>query len=331
MPAMQEGTQLLLLYSSVISEMENKINPMSLVALAGLIIKQIAEANDAIKFVEKILPKVNEHKEATVYCKVLIAHVTLKRLEDKDAAKKLLNETESLLDEVAGVTATHGMFYQLLSELHCQTGAHAEYYRASLRYLGCVDGPIDVTERQQLAFFLGLAALLGEGIYNFGELLAHPILGSLKGTPNEWLMDLLFSFNCGDINAFEKMAPQWKTQPDLRSQETQLREKIRLLCLMEMTFKRKAFDRQLSFSEVAEQTRLPLNQVEVMVMRALSLDLVRGSIDEVEGKINITWVQPRVLDKQQLGSMRERLSVWLEDVTSMQKMLVHQAGSILTI
>ena len=34
----------------------------------------------------------------------------------------------------------------------------------------------------------------------------HPILDSLKGTPFEWLRSLLFTFNTGDIEAFEKIA-----------------------------------------------------------------------------------------------------------------------------
>lgn len=331
MPEMQEGTQLLTLYKSLICEMENRINPMSLVELGSAIIKQYSDPNEAITFLNKIAPKVVDHTESIVYCKVLIAHVTLHSLKDQEKTRKLLDDTEKLLDEIDGVTPVHGKFYQLASELHCQTGAHAEYYRASLRYLGCCDPPSDPVERSQQAFYLGLAALLGEGIYNFGELLAHPILSSLKGSSSEWLMKLLYAFNAGDIATFESMRASWSTQPDLLAKETQLREKIRLLCLMEMTFKRKAFDRQLKFEEVAQETGLPVNQVEVMVMRALSLDLVRGNIDQVEQKINITWVQPRVLDKVQLAGMMDRLNLWCKDVDGMQKLLEDQAGPILTL
>ncbi|KAK8379295.1 hypothetical protein O3P69_019281 [Scylla paramamosain] len=64
---------------------------------------------------------------------------------------------------------------------------------------------------------------------------------------------------------------------------------------MEMTFQRKAWDRQLTFGEIARETGLPASQVEVMVMRALSLGL------------------PRVLDKKQLASMMDRLSEWCRD------------------
>ena len=40
-------------------------------------------------------------------------------------------------------------------------------------------------------------------VYNFGELLAHKVLDSLKG-----LTDLLFVFNSGDVNKFRTMKPK---------------------------------------------------------------------------------------------------------------------------
>lgn len=86
----------------------------------------------------------------------------------------------------------------------------------------------------QHAFFLGLAALLGEGVYNLGELLAHPVLQSLNNTENGWLVELLYAFNSGDINKFEQMKPKWGAIADLAAQELFLRQKISLLCLMEV-------------------------------------------------------------------------------------------------
>ena len=55
-------------------------------------------------------------------------------------------------------------------------------------------------------------------------------------TPNEWVLNMLDAFNIGDIRMFESLADKWKTQPDLLTKETQLREKIRLLCLMEVRY-----------------------------------------------------------------------------------------------
>lgn len=44
----------------------------------------------------------------------------------------------------------------------------------------------------------------------------------------------------------------------------------------------------------------PSLQVELLVMKALSVGLVKGSIDEVDKRVHMTWVQPRVLDLQQV-------------------------------
>ena len=65
--------------------------------------------------------------------------------------------------------------------------------------------------------------------------LAHPVLETLKKTENTWLVDLLYAFNTGDIVLFEKMKPQWSTIADLAAQELKLRQKISLLCLMEVS------------------------------------------------------------------------------------------------
>ena len=45
--------------------------------------------------------------------------------------------------------------------------------------------------------------IIGEGIYNFGELLAHPILEAIKNTDKQWIVDLMYAFNSGDIAKFE--------------------------------------------------------------------------------------------------------------------------------
>ena len=67
-----------------------------------------------------------------------------------------------------------------------------------------------------------------------------------------------------------------------------------------MAFNRPASNKQLSFNEVSLKTKLPEDEIELLVMRALSLGLVKGSIDQIDKNIFISWVQPRVLDINQV-------------------------------
>jgi 26S proteasome regulatory subunit N9 len=52
-------------------------------------------------------------------------------------------------------------------------------------------------------------------------------------------------------------------------------------------------------------------------MKALSLGLLRGSIDQVDKIARINWVQPKVLDMQQVENMRSRLREWDSSVNQL--------------
>jgi 26S proteasome regulatory subunit N9 len=51
-------------------------------------------------------------------------------------------------------------------------------------------------------------------------------------------------------------------------------------------------------------------------MRAMSLGLIRGSIDEVDQLVHVTFIKPRVLSAVQIASLRDRTAGWAEKVKS---------------
>ncbi|XP_037087108.1 26S proteasome non-ATPase regulatory subunit 13-like [Pollicipes pollicipes] len=330
-PSLQKNDELLKLYHNFVSDFENKMNHISLVEICGAAVKQLEDSAAAIAFIEKIEVKVKATPEAVVLCKVVLGNIRLYSGKDTAATKKLIEDVEPMVDDLPRVSFIHGRFYLLASGYYKQAGMHAQYFRTALRFLGCTEPEeLKEAEKQEYAFYLALAALLGEGIYNFGELLAHPVLESLRTTPHAWLVDLLLAFNSGDLSTFERLRPQWEQQADLKAKQLELRQKISLLALMEMTFKRPALSRCVTFAEVAAETRLPEDEVELLVMKALAQKLVRGHIDQVDRTVNLVWVQPRVLDKNQLSSMIQRLDVWCRDVQSMEMLLENKAHDILT-
>ena len=54
-----------------------------------------------------------------------------------------------------------------------------------------------------------------------------------------------------------------------------------------------------------------------MLMKALSLGLIRGTIDQVAEVARISWVQPKVLDKRQIENMRRNLTEWDNSVNKL--------------
>jgi len=327
---MQEGDKLIVLYNSFIADFESKLNPLSLVQMAMAVLERFEKAEEGIAFLEKVGDKVKENDEASALIKIMIGKIKLHKYDQRRETQDLIEEVDKTLSEIDGVSPVHSHFYLLASDLYRIEGKHSDFYRSSLRFLGCTDYFLSKEEQSKYAFFLSLAALLGEGVYNFGELLAHKILESLQGTENDWLTELLFAFNSGDVAKFRQLKPKWATQPDLAANETLLFEKVCLLCLMEMTFRREATQRVISFQQIAKETTLPVDQVELLIMKALSQDLVKGKIDQVDGTVHMTWVQPRVLNKDQVKVMMNKISTWSESVASMENLIENKAGEILT-
>ena len=96
------------------------------------------------------------------------------------------------------------------------------------------------------------------------------------------------------------------------------------------TIKTTVWSGALTFEDVAARTKLPLDQIELLAMHALSLGLIRGSIDQVDGKLNMHWVKPRVLDLRQVATLKKRLDQWTNDVKQMSTLVEQQAGDILS-
>uniref|UniRef100_A0A8C5MQ30 26S proteasome non-ATPase regulatory subunit 13 n=1 Tax=Leptobrachium leishanense TaxID=445787 RepID=A0A8C5MQ30_9ANUR len=329
-PEFAKGDGLIKFYENFISDFEHRINPLSLVEIILHVVRQMTDPTVALTFLEKTREKVKSSDEAVILCRTAIGALKL-NIGDLQATKETIEAVDEMLAALPGVTSVHSRFYDLSSKYYQTIGNHASYYKDALRFLGCTEhDSLPVSEQQDRAFTLGLAGLLGDGVYNFGELLMHPVLESLRTSERKWLIDTLYAFNSGNVETFRALKTAWGQQPDLSANETLLLKKIQLLCLMEMTFTRPANHRQLTFEEIAKSAQVDVNDVELLVMKALSVGLLRGSIDEVDKKVHITWVQPRVLDLQQIKGMKDRLDFWCTDVKSMELLVEHQAHDILT-
>lgn len=331
-PDNQNNVNLLKFYNRFVQPIETKMNAFALVEIISYVIPFFHEPQDAVLFLEMLEPKIKDKVEALIFAKVLRGEILLDKMKNQQECLVIITDVDKLLSDLDEISPVHSRYYLLASHLYRIQGKHTEYYRTCLKYLGSIDlSTISPPDQLRNAFLLGLAALLSDDIYNLGELLMHPILDSLTNTSNYWLVELLNAFNNGDIAKFAKMKPQWSSIPDIAVQEHKLRQKISLLCLMEMTFKRQAKNRCLSFQEIAQETQLSLDQIEMLVMKALSLGLVKGKIDQVSEGVYLEWVQPRVMNKTPIAGMISRLDSWCTEVKSMQYRMQDEAQDFLKV
>jgi 26S proteasome regulatory subunit N9 len=197
------------------------------------------------------------------------------------------------------------------------TGPASAFFHAAGQFLSLVSpGTLSPEERRQWAREWALAAAVGEGVVSFGDVLSSPALVVLEGTPDAWLLRLLAALQLGDVDAFNAVlaahAEAVAREHALAAALPVVREKAALLALMELAAARAAGGRSLAFADVAAAARLGADQVEWLVMRALSLGLVRGVLDQVDERVHVTYVQPRTLHESQIARMRARVSDWAE-------------------
>ncbi|KAH9473920.1 hypothetical protein MJO28_000247 [Puccinia striiformis f. sp. tritici] len=346
------------LYNNFITDFENKINSLKLVEIAVVVSQRFTDANDALEFLSKLASKLKpvEKKddepssasqapgastankatqlqtdaEAYVLARMSAAHFCLLLGKTKET-ESAMDECRTIIDKLDSVdTSVRAGFYRVSADYFKWEAAYASYYKTSLLYLAClpnVNVDLDLESRVQRAHDLGLAALLGDTIYNFGELLQHQILESLTGTPFEWIRSLLFAFNEGNLGVFESLTPRFPEEPILQNSYPFLRQKICLMALIDAVFRRSVTDRIMPFGVIASETKLPVNEVEHLVMKALSLGLIKGSLDQISGTASITWVQPRVLNKQQIEALKKKLDDWTNRVMKVGEFAHANGGS----
>jgi 26S proteasome regulatory subunit N9 len=104
-----------------------------------------------------------------------------------------------------------------------------------------------------------------------------------------------------------------------------LQQKIHLAALLSLIFSRPPHSRTLSFDLIARETRLRIEEVEFLIMKALALGLIRGTVDQVEQIVRIAWMQGRVLDKKGVEGMKEKLEGWSQGVRALERW-VYRAG-----
>lgn len=344
------------LYESFLTHFEAKLNPVSLVQIVTYIVKAELHSSptDAVEFLKPLCPPeeeedkstkieaenttttttsstsfstakrspLSENPEARILLDSLMSSLYM-AAGNRAAAKKCIESARSIVDEDQGTSydlqpAVHSAFYEAAASYHKVVGTASGFFRNALQFLAYTP-PETLAEDVQLrwAFDIGIAALVGTDVYNFGEVVSRAIVQSLRSTEHEWLLLVLEAFNHGDLDKYEKVckesASKMNAQQVLVTQQDFLKQKITILALLQLAFSR-SLQHSISFEDVEKACKLPIDEVEHLLMRCMSLGLISGIIDDVDQTVSISRVQPRVLDREPIGVMAARLKAWCSNV-----------------
>jgi len=228
----------------------------------------------------------------------------------------LLNQLMPDTPEAMIVNSVH---YEMTMTYYKLVGPPEAYYNEAIHYLNYFQ-PDDPLKAKAFAMDLCLAALTGEGVYNLGQVVTNPIVQVLQGTPEAWLVELLQACANGHVQAFHTLRTKTypaeiARQPALVHRGQQMQEKMTLLALVQMVERPARSDRTLEFTDIATRLEIPLEQVEWVLMRAFAVNLMKGSMDQVDGTARITWVLPRTLNRDQMSDLAVRFGEWAAKVS----------------
>merc|ERR1711920_715117 len=114
-------------------------------------------------------------------------------------------------------------------------------------------------------------------------------------------------------------AQKLKTEETIKGNLAFLEQKIRLMALIEVVFQTPPNERLIPFSVISTKCQLQRDEVELVLIRAFSLGLLQGIIDEVDQTVMVTYCVPRSLQKGQIEDLKNKVADWMAKIDSTQK------------
>ncbi|KAL7485912.1 hypothetical protein ACHAW6_011507 [Cyclotella cf. meneghiniana] len=335
----------------VVLPIDKKLNSLSLARMAALVAFSLPDGTDVLTSL--LDQKQRLGSAAALYIESRLGLLKLSLLARQGAnlavepSLSILEDIQNtiernrpilqqLADTESEAAIVHSSFYETAMTYRKAVGPPEGYYKEAIQYVAYTNlSELSQQDRYSLAVDLSLSALTGDGVFNFGEVVTSgaPILKALEGTEMGYLVKLLECGSRGDVIGFQVVADANREaigrQPSLVSRAEAVKEKITLLALVNMVFERPSLERTLLFEDIAERVGVPLEQVEWVIMRALSLKLIEGTMDQVEQTVDVTWVMPRVLNTKQMEELAGRFGEWAVKVSKTRDYMLEHTGALL--
>lgn len=349
LPESRTGALRVKLFTLFLSQFQNKLNPIKLVDFLLQSFESPSDSLDKLKELKNLLvveltKKLSSRKvddlddiinndEAIIYVNLQIARYSL-LLDDLTLAEEIL---ESLSDKFESTlqndfsSKINGAFYLTKCQYYKIHQKFNLFYTNGLLYLSSLEAPLYEEEQIQFCYDLCMAALLGDKIYNFGELILHDILNSISSPDGQyfWLYNLVQQLNSGNLPKFnEWLKIATKKSPFLAHHKSFLHQKIVIMSLLELISLKLTSNKRITFKEISSTTGTPEGEVEHLIIKCFSLKLIKGFINQLDQVLVVTWLQPRILNLDQVKTLYDHLVDWDNRVENLAKKVHANGGTV---
>ena len=312
-------------YDVFIYDIQTKIAPTKLIQIITKINKQLqpAAAIELLQSIEKVI-EIDIAARCLYYS--LLAELYIHQNE-LIQSRDLLEKAQIMLAHEEGLESiVYSEYYRITAVFYQVKQNPNLYYKNIVNYLKYVDiKTLEIDDQLVLAKNMMMSSLLGENVFDFASFLNSPLavhFGTGEVLPGitqnmtelNGLFMLIKAINSGMMNevntTLEGLKEFIMKENALAHHLDKIKEKASLVCLMELIFRTQSTKRTFSFEKISEVTLVPLQKVEVLIMRAMNLELVKGFIDQCKEEVTFTWVMPRVLDKEQFLYVKQQLDEW---------------------
>eukprot|EP01015_Nassula_variabilis_P013817 TRINITY_DN2137_c0_g1_i8.p1 TRINITY_DN2137_c0_g1~~TRINITY_DN2137_c0_g1_i8.p1 ORF type:complete len:324 (-),score=38.71 TRINITY_DN2137_c0_g1_i8:193-1164(-) len=315
------------LYNDFVKEFQDRMDQVVLLRLVAKITPQLPNLKSRLEFVDKLKELVLRQEQALILAELRKGFHLLEE-RDIEACNLILQESSKKVDRIREVDPfLYSQLYKLQANYHHARKEYQDFYKNALQFLAYTPED-EITPEEKISFSLemGLAILFSPKILNFSELLEQRVIQSLQGSQYVWLYNLLEIFNRGDVTQFTKHMSSIPKEIQQHTnafvdQRTTLEQKIRIASMFELIFNLQKNERNLTFEQLSTITHLSVSEVEFLIIKAMSLELIKGEIDQVEQRLDVSWIQPRVLDLERVKKMKNKVDSWVHSLEALLRMV----------
>ena len=293
------------------------MNPMKYLEFIQSMLKNYQDnMNEGLTFIENIESSHKNYKgEEKIFVKIIKGFCYLELNKMYELEEIVKNTEHDFTGNIEIDTSLYSQYYKLSMLFYEKKQDYDKFYSNAFQYLA-YETKLSNEDKLNLCYKMCAAMLIGEKLYNFAELIEKDFFKLMKGTNYEWISNLILSFNSAKVDQFLLMMEENKKNIEqnqiLKEKAEFLPIKIRIAALLDLIFQKNKAERTLTFEEIKKVCICNDDQIEYISMKALSLELIKGYIDEVDKKLVVHWIQPKYLDKDKIVMLQDRFNAWID-------------------